>query len=33
MKPPPARGTKAAQVRGYRVAGKSGTARKIVDGK
>ena len=26
-------GTKAAQVRGYRVAGKSGTARKIVDGK
>ena len=33
LKPPPARGTKAAQVRGYRVAGKSGTARKIVDGK
>lgn len=26
-------GTKAAQVQGYRVAGKSGTARKIVDGK
>ncbi len=26
-------GAKAAQVRGYRVAGKSGTARKIVDGK
>lgn len=26
-------GTKAAQVKGYRVAGKSGTARKIVDGK
>lgn len=26
-------GTKRAQVQGYRVAGKSGTARKIVDGK
>lgn len=26
-------GTKAAQVQGYRVAGKSGTARKIIDGK
>ncbi len=26
-------GAKAAQVQGYRVAGKSGTARKIVDGK